>query len=48
MWRDPILILRMRVGIYSYCPLQSKLIAYDNAVKIWKVPKNVGNNNIIL
>ena len=34
MWRDPILILGMRVGIYSYCPIQTKLIANDNAVKI--------------
>ena len=44
MWKDPILILGMGVGIYSYCPIQIKSIAYDNAVKIWKVPINVGSN----
>ena len=43
MWRDPILILRMGVGMYSYCPLQTKSIANDNAVKTRKVPTNVGN-----
>ena len=43
MWRDPILILGMGVGIYSYCSIQTKSIATDNAAKIWKVPINVGN-----
>ena len=43
MWRDPILILGMREEIYSHCPIQAKSMAYDNAVKIWKVPTNVGN-----
>ena len=43
MWKDPILILGMEVGIYSHCPLQIKSIANDNAVKIWKVPTNVGD-----
>ena len=42
MWKDPIL-MGMGVGIYSYCPIQTKSIANDNAVKIQKVPTNVGN-----
>ena len=43
MERSHLNILGMGVGIYSYCPIQIKSITNDNAVKIRKVPTNVGN-----